>query len=486
MLFYKVPADGVYHLQVNDALYRGRDDFVYRIAVGELPFITGMFPLGGPAGGATVAQITGWNLPGATLPLDTRPGGDPLRQATLGGAEGLCNEVPYAVGELPEVAEIEPNDTPQTAQKVTLPIIVNGRIGTPGDVDTFSFAGKAGDEVVAEVYARRLNSPLDSILRLTDAGDQLVAWNDDFKDPQMGLLTHQADSYLRAKLPHDGVYRVSLSDAQHQGGDAYGYRLRLSPPQPDFAVRVTPSTVTVNAGGAVAVNLRSVRKDGFDGDIDVALKDAPGGFAVSNGHIPKGKDAAEMTLRVPRGLLHQALRLRFEAHAQIGGATVTRPVVPAEDMMQAFAYQHLVPQQEFLIAIPGHRPIPAVWRPLLPGVQLTRTDLVQIPLGGTAEVPVTAPQVLPDSRHSSLRSVRFELYNPPRGVRLQGADVTPTGVTLNLKADANATLVGDAGNVTIEAYTESEAAAPGDDPLARKTRVSLGVLPAITIRVVRP
>jgi hypothetical protein len=30
-----------------DALYRGREDFVYRIAIGELPFVTDIFPLGG-------------------------------------------------------------------------------------------------------------------------------------------------------------------------------------------------------------------------------------------------------------------------------------------------------------------------------------------------------------------------------------------------------------------------------------------------------
>ena len=29
-------------------IYRGREDFVYRIALGELPFITGIFPLGRP------------------------------------------------------------------------------------------------------------------------------------------------------------------------------------------------------------------------------------------------------------------------------------------------------------------------------------------------------------------------------------------------------------------------------------------------------
>ncbi|MFO1450033.1 MAG: hypothetical protein U1F61_17880 [Opitutaceae bacterium] len=41
-----VPRDGTYVLEINDSLYRGRQDFIYRIALGELPLITGLFPLG--------------------------------------------------------------------------------------------------------------------------------------------------------------------------------------------------------------------------------------------------------------------------------------------------------------------------------------------------------------------------------------------------------------------------------------------------------
>ena len=45
-----MPADGEYIVEIKDAIYRGREDFVYRVAIGEFPFVTGVFPLGGPAG----------------------------------------------------------------------------------------------------------------------------------------------------------------------------------------------------------------------------------------------------------------------------------------------------------------------------------------------------------------------------------------------------------------------------------------------------
>ena len=44
-----------------------------------------------------------------------------------------------------------------------------------------------------------------------------------------------------AKLPEDGTYYVHLGDVGRHGGQEYGYRLRISPPRPDFELRVAPS-----------------------------------------------------------------------------------------------------------------------------------------------------------------------------------------------------------------------------------------------------
>ncbi len=71
VLHFKVPRDGEYVLEIKDAIYRGREDFVYRIAIGELPFVTSIFPLGGAADVRTTVKVKGWNLPTDTL--STRP-----------------------------------------------------------------------------------------------------------------------------------------------------------------------------------------------------------------------------------------------------------------------------------------------------------------------------------------------------------------------------------------------------------------------------
>jgi len=304
VLFYEIPRTGEYELEIRDSIYRGREDFIYRIAVGEKPFVTQVFPLGGRAGVATTASIDGWNLLRSRLPLDTRAADKRIRKTAYHEGKWRSNWISYAVDTLPECNETESNDTQRRAQDITLPQIINGRIDKPGDVDVFRVKGRAGDRIVAEVCARRLNSPLDSLLRLTDVSGKVLQWNDDYvlkeehlyKDA-VGLVTHHCDSYLIAELPEDGLYYVHLSDAQRHGSTAHAYRLRISAPQPDFALRLTPSGLSTRAGGIVPVGVYVLRKDGFDGEIEVVLKDAPDGFSLSGNRIPRGCDHIRMTLR---------------------------------------------------------------------------------------------------------------------------------------------------------------------------------------------
>jgi hypothetical protein len=118
-------------------------------------------------------------------------------------------------------------------------VIVNGRIDRPNDQDVFRFEGRAGQQIIAEVDACRLDSPLDSVLELTDAAVKRLAFNDDHEDKARTLETHHADSLIEFTLPADGTYFLRMKDVQQQGGPEYAYRLRISPPRPD-AKRASP------------------------------------------------------------------------------------------------------------------------------------------------------------------------------------------------------------------------------------------------------
>ncbi|MGA2499161.1 MAG: PPC domain-containing protein, partial [Tepidisphaeraceae bacterium] len=337
VLFYEIPNDGEYVAEIRDSIYRGREDFVYRITLGELPFVTSIFPLGGRAGAQTPVDLKGWNLPVSRLAQDARDKGRGIMQISVRKGDCISNRVPFSVDVLPECNELEPNDLPATAQPVTLPVIVNGRINKPGDIDVFRFEGRAGDDIVAETYARRLNSPLDSTLTLTDAAGRQLAFNDDHEDKGSGLNTHHADSWLRATLPASGTYYIHVAEAQNSGGEEYAYRLRISPPRPDFELRVTPSSINARGGTNVPLTVYALRKDGFSGEISLSLKDAPAGTSLAGAKIPANQDLVRLTLAAPATPLETTLQL--EGRAMVQGHEVVRQAVPAENMMQAFAYR---------------------------------------------------------------------------------------------------------------------------------------------------
>jgi hypothetical protein len=142
-----------------------------------------------------------------------------------------------------------------------------------------------------------------------------------------------------------------LGDAQGHGGPEYGYRVRLSPPQPDFELRVAPASVNVRAGASVPLTVYALRKDGFTNAITMELKDAPQGFRLSGGLVPAATNQARITLQAPPRALPEPLRLSLEGAAMIAGQRIVHPAVPAEDMTQAFAYRHLVPAQALEVAV---------------------------------------------------------------------------------------------------------------------------------------
>ncbi|MEI8371543.1 MAG: hypothetical protein WCJ35_01790 [Planctomycetota bacterium] len=471
VLHHEVLRDGNYALEIRDSVFRGREDFVYRMALGELPFVTGIFPLGGKAGDATHIAVQGWNLPFTSLTEDAKGKNVAIDYLDANHRSGPLNALPFALDSLPECVEQEPNDSPEHAQRVTLPVIINGRVDHPGDRDVFCFEGKAGQEIVAEVYARRLDSPLDSVLKLTDSAGRQLAFNDDHEDKAYGLLTHHADSWLRAVLPSAGTYYLHLYDAQNQGGSEYTYRLRIGQPQPDFELRIVPSSINTRAGTAVPITVHALRRDGFNGPIDLELKNAPAGFGLSGAKIPAGQAKVRLTLTVPPEPGQSATVLRMEGHATIAGGEVRRPVVPADDMMQAFYYHHLVPAQEWTVGIIGRG---------RGGIALKLRDLkeVKLPSGGTAELHFIGP------RGPFFKTVQLTLSEPPDGLSIQKITPSENGIDIVLRADAVKLKPGWKGNAILVASVERVPDAKNAKVKPVKRRVSLGALPAVPVEIV--
>ncbi|MDH7503478.1 MAG: hypothetical protein QHJ82_12310 [Verrucomicrobiota bacterium] len=468
VLFFEVPSTGEYFLEVKDALYRGREDFVYRITAGELPFITSIFPLGGRPGETTTIELEGWNLPVKTLTRTNASATASVECVLLDTGKCPSNSMPFDVDDLPECVELEPNDIANIAQEIVQPIIVNGRIGTSGDRDAFRFRGKAGDKVVVEVRARRLNSPLDSVVELRELSGAVVARNDDFPDRSAALITHQADSYIVTALPSDGDYLVCITDAQQKGGAEYSYRLRVSSPRPDFSVRVVPSSVNMRAGATFPLAVYALRKDGFDREITLRLGGETHGFTLSGTRIPPGSDRVRVTLTAPQNPLTDPINLTIEGLAIVGGKPVARAAAPADDMTQAFAYHHLVPATELKVAVIGRQAM------RLPSLILS-SEPVRIALGGTTRTRFNLGSRNPGGRFE------LELDDPPEGIELESSAISDGTAEISLKCDGSKAKAHLKGNLIFKVVSVGGQGTRNRQ--AAQRRSPIGYLPAIPFEI---
>ncbi|MBN1417598.1 MAG: PPC domain-containing protein [Planctomycetes bacterium] len=466
LIVFPVPSDGDYSIEIRDSLYRGRADFIYRLTAGALPYITDIFPLGARRGFSATVILRGANLPSDRLDLAVPEDAPRVLRVGLERGGLAQNRLPFAVGDGPEVLETEPNDAPP-ANRVDVPVTINGRIDRPGDKDLFAFRARAKERLVIEVFARRLESPLDAIITIIDARGRELAENDDTVDPSESLVTHHADARLVYTFPAAGEYVARIRDAQGKGGEAYAYRLSIGPERPDFALRVTPDTIRLGRGETGMLTVDAIRKDGFDGEIRIAVENLPAGFAASDAAIPAGQTQVQMTITAPAGARPGLVAPRVLGTSTIGGRTIARGADPAETVMQAFSFTYNVPTEELLLAVASQTAFTLT-------AQVPAGEVLEIPREGEAQVLVKVfrPQGVRGTITLSSTTVRGR---PTSGILIKAvpvpADKDEAPVVISATRQAP---VGFRQNLIIY----------GTLRLGKETVVR--VAPAIPIRVVAP
>lgn len=292
LLTYRFEQAGDYLLEIRDVRYQGNQYWEYCVEISSRPVVACVFPLAVAAGstevlepiGPLVAAGAGSELP---IPAQQPPGLEwfelPLGKATTAPVQLIVAAVPL-VRESPN-----DNDLASGAETVAVPGGVNGRIDHEGDVDCFAFAAKKGESFSIEVIARRAQSALDSHLRILDAQGKQLALNDDLK---LGKRTH-SDSWLENWVaPADGQYIVEVRDVHLRGGALYPYYLSVTRSQPYFELYLDTDKVLVGPGCCGAMFVRIERKNGFTGEVQLAISGLPAGVTATCGRIlpDKGQD----------------------------------------------------------------------------------------------------------------------------------------------------------------------------------------------------
>ena len=322
-LDFTVPSDGKYVIKLHELTFNGGPAYFYRVGVWEQP-----------VGTAIVRQPTTKTVNSFSWP-------------------------PHGLAEKAELSEVEPNNSGEKAQKVSLPFDVAGSFFPAADVDVFEFDAKKGEEWWIEVASERFGLPTDPAVLVqhvarTADGDKLtdVAEFSDIPSPvkvsSNGYAydgppynAGTADVLGKLVIKEDGLHRLQLTDLF--GGtrtDARNvYRLVVRKAAPDFALvawamhmelrngdrAAFSKPLALRGGATMALEVIAIRRDGFDGDIELAMEGLPNGVTARGLKIPAGQSRGMMLVsanqNAPRGLTSAT----FVGRATINGAPVTRP-----------------------------------------------------------------------------------------------------------------------------------------------------------------
>lgn len=409
LILFKVPKDGTYTVCINDILFRGRADFTYRLTIGTVPYITHIFPLGGQRGTTANVQLFGVNLPATNLSVTIPADSLPTREIGLTNISPRSNLLPFAADNAKEAFESEPNDSLAQANRVETPVNINGRIQHPGDADYFVFKARTNERLMMEVTARRLDSPVDSLITLFNAAGAELMENDDADDPTQALLRHHADSRMAYTFRQEGDYVLRIRDTQSLGGDDYIYRLYIGPERPDYLLRITPDNPRIGKGETILLTVDALRKDGFNGEVAVSVKDLPRGFTASEAILAPGQETVPLTITAPVDAQPGVITPAIFGTATIASNKVMRPAFAAEEVMQSFFFKYLVPTHDLLLAVLDAPPFSII-------PQVSSPPELELKQGGELTILVKA---IRRDKVAQEAALSLQLVRPPAGVSAQ-------------------------------------------------------------------
>lgn len=285
------PADGKYIVQIRETSYGAGNQ--YRCHIGTFPRPRAIVPAGGRPGQPVPVKFYG-DVAGELAGTINVPSDRPENFAAFAeDAQGISpSGFIFRISDLDNVIEQEPNDAIAQATKSPGPAAFNGLLQAPNDQDIFSFTATKGQVFDVHVYARRLRSEVDPVLTIYNAQGGGIAANDDSGGP---------DSYLRFTVPADGEYFIGVRDHLARGGNAFHYRVEMTPVTPQLQVTVNEFVqyveprMAIPQGNRIPLLVTATRRD-FGGPLEFAGENLPPGVSIESFALAPGQAVAQVLL----------------------------------------------------------------------------------------------------------------------------------------------------------------------------------------------
>ena len=216
------------------------------------------------------------------------------------GKYGISNPRAFTVGDLPEAVETESNNKRDEATEIKMPVVLNGQADRATDVDWFKFTATAGQRLLIDCRARRIDSRMDPIVAVFDSVGRELDSNRD---------SHHGDPLLDFTAPAAGQYFIKVNDALYRGNDGklfYFYRL---------AVGVLPHIDFIFPPAGIP---------GSNGPFTIFGRNLPGGQPA--GLTVNGKPLQKLSVQfpIPSGAAAQTLSLNSRIDPELAGLDGTQ------------------------------------------------------------------------------------------------------------------------------------------------------------------
>jgi hypothetical protein len=291
-IVFTAPSEGRYFVRLfafpetptSSIRFAGAENFVYRLTLTTAGFADHAYPLALPRGAPGKIEVIGWNIPAEAreLPVPASTG----EQVSV-FHPALANPLSIRLEPHPTVVESKDN-TPQHPQEVHAPVTITGQISAPGEVDAYAFTVPARQKVSVNIEAQALDSPLDPLLRLTDATGKVL------KEVQSRKLG--ADPDLDASGGATTSFRLEVRDLHDRGGMRYVYRLRIAPPPVDYALKLKSDRFVLPPDKPLDIPITIERLNGFKQAIEIHAVDLPAGIAAKAVLASAGSKSAKLSL----------------------------------------------------------------------------------------------------------------------------------------------------------------------------------------------
>lgn len=336
-----LPKDDKYTLIIHDAIFRGREDFNYRIHLGVIPFVTGRYPAYGVAGKKTKQSIEGVNLGAEKTSAKVKKEG--YNQVTFTNDIGTSNAVPFYT--VPKGIRLL--NSPKEGTELTLYNAVADSLTKDAKVKHYKIYVERREPLVVELVGRRNGSRIDALMRLKNEYGEVLAKVDDTEDPMQGMMTFHADPVLKYTPRRSGDYILEVEDLHRGYGKDYHFLVRRHRQLPSFNAFVSPANITIPSGGTSMFRVDVTGK--YKRPAHLVIKGLPKGYTTSSTKLRGRK--WDVSITAPKGA--EVKRFPIEVKLDYPGPDGREQanVVPVDKMMQAFYYTHHIQAAELALDV---------------------------------------------------------------------------------------------------------------------------------------